>query len=234
MSGTPRDTERPVASRRGAELRLYALGIDEARELFAVPEDRRDQFRDLARSELGLAPQKDRSRLWAALFRHDPHGSPTRSSDPDAPTMDDVEAMLTGRHAGVDRNVARWRVTETLISAWAHDRLCLRAGPELVDAADFSLAILGAPAALGIRTLIDTPAMLPLLPLRGVRLGYVRGSVAEAMAQTYATHAPQLKEPDRRVLVTDLADWLGHYPEWAERAAEQGRPAPDLLTFAFS
>ena len=232
MAGTPRDTQPPGAGETGAELRLYALGIDEARDLFGVTEERRDDIRRLARSALGLEPPPQRTRLWAALFRDDPH-RPAGAADPDAPTMVDVEAMLSGRHVAPDRKAARWRLTEILVSSLAHDRLRLDAGPQLVDTTDFALASVGAPAGLGIRALIDTPATLPLLPLPGVRLGCVRGTVAEAMARTYATHAPLITRPECRALVDGLASWLRHYPEWAERAAHQGRPAPDLLTFAF-
>ncbi|SDB80328.1 hypothetical protein GA0111570_102116 [Raineyella antarctica] len=220
------------AGSSGGELRLYALGIDEVRDLFGAPEQRRAELRTLAHRALGLEPPPQRTRLWAALFRNDPHRPTT--TDPDQPSNEDVEAMLAGRYAPPERNAARWRLTETLVSALAHDRLRVAADPALVEATDFALACLGAPAALGIRTLVDTPAMLPLPPLPGVRIGYVRGAMAEAMAQTYATHAPQLKEPAPRALVAELAAWLAHYPEWAARAAHGGRPAPDLLTFAFA
>ena len=207
MAGTPRDTQPPGAGETGAELRLYALGIDEARDLFGVTEERRDDIRRLARSALGLEPPPQRTRLWAALFRDDPH-RPAGAADPDAPTMVDVEAMLSGRHVAPDRKAARWRLTEILVSSLAHDRLRLDAGPQLVDTTDFALASVGAPAGLGIRALIDTPATLPLLPLPGVRLGCVRGTVAEAMARTYATHAPLITRPECRALVDGLASWL--------------------------
>lgn len=229
MPGTPRTPDPPAAADGGTDLRLYALGIDEVRDLFGVPAERRDEVRELAREALGFEPPPQRTRMWAALFRHDPHRPAT---DPDSPTMDDVDAMLAGRHVPPDRNAARWRLAETLVGALAYDRLRLSASPALVDATDFSMACVGAPAALGIRTLVETPAMLPLLPLPGVRLGYVRGTVAAAMADTYATYAAEITEPERRALVDRLGSWLHHYPAWAERAAHQGRPAPDLLTFA--
>lgn len=230
MVGTPRLPEPPLGAGAGTELRLYAVGIDEARGLFGVPEERRDDLRALAREALGLEPPPQRTRMWAALFRHDPH-RPV-ATDPDAPTMADVEAMLAGGHVPPDRNPARWRLAEALVGSLAYGRLVLTASPQLIDATDFSLACLGAPAALGIRSLVDTPAMLPLPPLPGVRVGYVSGTVAAAMARTYAAHAAGITEPERRALADGLGAWLRHYPAWAERAAHLGRPAPDLLTFA--
>ncbi len=212
------------------ELRLYAIGIDEVRDLFGADEARREELRASAIDALGIVPEPRRTRLWAALFRTDPQPPP---ADPDQPTLADVDTMLTGRHVTPDRTVAAWRLAETMISALSWDRLRQQATFELIDATDFALACAGMPAALGIRMLIETSPMLPLPPLAGVRLGYLRGHVARTMGEELAAHAEGVSAPEQRALAHGLAEWLLRYPVWAQQARGAGRPAPDLLTFCF-
>jgi hypothetical protein len=214
------------------ELRLYAIGVDEVRDMFGAPADRAERLRSQAAAALTPAQNPTEhqgllSRL-GPIFRRVP-GTPVL--DPDDPTPEDLERILTGAYVPRERNVATWRVLEMLIkeNSWGATGVML-SGEEL-DTFDFALARGGVHAAGGLRHVLNTPTELPLRLPPGLSVGYHTGDQAIWMAESYRQALAEIEERDQRDLAYGLANWLDGFAPWARLAASQGRPAPDLVGF---
>lgn len=216
------------------ELRLYAIAIDEVRDMFGAPADLAARLRDQGHAALqpvGAAPAPEHHGLLSRLgpiFRRVP-GTPVL--DPGDPTPDDLERILAGAYVPAERNVATWRVLEVLIkeNSWGATGVMLTA--EELDTFDFALARGGVNAAAGLRHLLNTPTELPLRLPAGLLVGYHTGDEASWMAQSYRDALPEVEDRGQRDLAYGLANWLDGLPHWARVAASMGRPAPDLVGF---
>lgn len=214
------------------ELRLYAIGIDEVRDLFGAPGEAVERLREQVRT--ALAPQHPAERGGGLLsklgpiFRRVP-GAPVL--DPDDPVPEDVDRLLTGGYVPADRNAATWRVLEILIkaNAWGHTGLAMTG--EQLDDLDFTLAGGGVHSAAGLRHLLTRPTHLPLIPPPGLLVGYDSGDHATWMADSYREALAEIDAPDHRDTAYGLANWLDGFTQWAEVAAAMDRPAPDLVGF---
>lgn len=213
------------------ELRLYAIGIDEVRDMFGAPAELAQRLRYQGHAALAPAQPADRQGLLSRLgpiFRRVP-GTPVL--DPDDPTPEDLDRILAGAYVPADRNVATWRVLEVLIkeNSWGATGVML-SGEEL-DNLDFALARGGVNAAAGLRHLLNTSTELPLRLPRGLLVGYHTGDQAGWMAQSYRDALPEIEDREQQDLVYGLANWLDGFVPWARVAVTQGRPTPDLVGF---
>lgn len=213
------------------ELRLYAIGIDEVRDMFGAPVESAHRLRSQAHAALAPAQPADRQGLLSRLgpiFRRVP-GTPVL--DPDDPTPEDLDRILTGAYVPADRNVATWRVLEVLIkeNSWGATGVLL-SGEELDDL-DFALARGGVNAAAGLRHVLNTSTELPLRLPRGLLVGYHTGDQAGWMAQAYRDALPEIEDRDQQDLVYGLANWLDGFVPWTRVALTHGRPTPDLIGF---
>jgi hypothetical protein len=215
------------------ELRLYAIGIDEVRDMFGAPAETAERLREQARA--ALAPHHPAAERPGGLlsklgpiFRRVP-GAPVL--DPDDPLPEDVDRLLAGAYVPADRNAASWRVLELLIkeNSWGSTGLVLT-GEEL-DNLDFALARGGVHSAAGLRHLLNTPTQLPLIPPHGLLVGYHTGDQATWMAASYREALPEIEQPEHQNLTYGLANWLDGFSHWADIAPTLSRPTPDLLGF---
>lgn len=216
------------------ELRLYAIAIDEVRDMFGAPAERAVRLRDQGHAALQPAGQPHPpehqgllSRL-GPIFRRAP-GTPVL--DPGDPTPDDLERILAGGYVPAERNIATWRVLEALIkeNSWGATGVMLSA--EELDTFDFALARGGVNAAAGLRHLLNTSTELPLRLPPGLLVGYHTADEAGWMAQSYRDALPEIEVRGQQDLAYGLSNWLDGFPHWARVAASQGRPAPDLIGF---
>lgn len=216
------------------ELRLYAIAIDEVRDMFGAPADLAARLRDQGHAALqpasaAHAPEHQGllSRL-GPIFRRVP-GTPVL--DPGDPTPDDLERVLAGGYVPAERNVATWRVLEALVkeNSWGATGVVLSA--EELDTFDFALARGGVNAAAGLRHLLNTSTELALRLPAGLLVGYHTGEQAVWMAQSYREALPEVEDRGQRDLAYGLANWLDGLPHWARVAASLHRQAPDLVGF---
>jgi hypothetical protein len=213
------------------ELRLYAIGIDEVRDMFGAPAQLAERLRHQGHAALAPPPTAERQGLLSKLgpiFRRVP-GTPVL--DPDEPCPEDLDRILNGAFVPAERIVPTWRVLEMLIreNSWGATGVTL-SGEEL-DNVDFALARGGVHAAAGLRHLLNTPTQLPLWLPHGLLVGFHTGDQATWMAESYREAMPEIEDPDQQNLVYGLANWLDGFAYWPPVAASTGRPAPDLLGF---
>ncbi len=213
------------------ELRLYAIGIDEVRDMFGAPDQAVGRLREQARA--AFVPQQQPAGHTGGLlaklgpiFRRVP-GAPVL--DPEDPGPEDVDRLLAGGYVPADRNAATWRVLEVLIRANAWGSTALTLTGEQLDDLDFALARGGVHAAAGLRHLLTRPTELPLIPPPGLLVGFHTGDQATWMAASYREALTEIDEPHHRNIAYALANWLDGFSHWEEMAAAMDRPTPDLL-----
>lgn len=214
------------------ELRLYAIGIDEVRNMIGASPQEQERLRGLAHSLLGPAVGSGGgggllSKLGPIFKR--PPAAPVIA--PTQPVPQDVDVLLAGAYVAPDRLGATWRVLETLVqgSAWGSTLVSL--SPEALDELDFALASGGVSAAVGLHHLLNSPPSLTLLPVHGLTVGWHPYEKVLALAEAYRSALPQVKSQEQAELAAALAGWLDGFRGWAETADQVQRPAPDLLGF---
>lgn len=208
---------------------LYAVGIDEVRDLLGATPERAARVRPLADQ---LWPAREpaaqpaaRIGLWARLTgRGAQHGAP----DPTSPTPADIDAVLAGRFVGPDRAPATWRVLEGLVGRLAHASLDLDLDESGIESFDYALAKAGAPADAGLGRLLRSDARLGLTPVPGRAAAYVSHAAALRGA---ALLADLTVDEVHAALAERLRDFLGQLPALGERARAEGRPDPDVVAF---
>jgi len=213
-----------------ADLRLYALGIDEARAMWGADAGNEDELREiLQRAFPPAAEPAHRSVLGrlGSLLRTE-QAAPT--GNPSDPTSDDIDAFLAGDTPLPERVPAGWRIQETLVAgrAWGSTRLPWT--PQDVDDIDFALARGGVSAAVGLRHLFSSATQLSLVPVRGLTVGWHDHGRALAMGAAFREALAEVP-PQHQESVAALVTWLDGFGPWAEVATSLGRPVPDLLGF---
>lgn len=213
------------------ELRWYAIGIDEVRDMFGADEHRAAQLREIAAATLAPPePPKQRGLLGVLgpIFRRTPGSEPV---DPNAPVAADLDDQIAGHHPTPDRLVARWRLLEVLVHGGAWSTLRLELPGNLLNDVDFSLACVGVPTTLSLGTLLDDDLRTGLPALPGLRAGFCHHGRALARAEAYREAVDKISEPERSEVVGKLAAWLNGFPRWGELAPGLGRPEPSLVGF---
>lgn len=209
------------------ELRLYAVGIDEVRDIFGADAALADRLMAAAKVRwFDNIPEPRRGIL-------DKIGPLTKKAllpaTPDMPTRADAEALLAGRYVAPERTLPAWRLLEGWVSVLAHDTLRLPMSAPDLDQLDFDLVAAGMPAELAIERAFRHETRVPLRPLPGMRIGYAKHAQALATADALRRVGDDV-DPRSRGAADALRDWFAHYPcAWQDRATRDGRPAPDLV-----
>lgn len=211
-------------------VRLYAVGIDELRDLFSGSPETAARLRALAADAFAPSPTPPERRtllgkIGGPLMKR-PVGAPVRR--PGEPTASDLEALLAGHYLPPERLDAGW----ALVRLWLEDAAWGTFTKELdeasIDELDFALCGGGVEAQFSLRKLFNDRLALPLAAAAGSVSGYVRAGHALGMAEAYRAASGWL-DPARGELVGELAAWLGQFDGWAAAAVAAGRPAPDLV-----
>lgn len=208
-------------------LKLWAVGIDEVREIFSANPEVAERLRAaaVARFRTDLPRQRGLLGKLGPLLR--PATDPA-APRPGVPGSDDVEDLLAGRHIPPQRLGQAW----TLLEFWI-DTLSWGAGEWPLTTArlselDFDLARAGIPARYSVSDLFANGLGVSLSRCDNLAAGFVRAEQAHEMATAWAAGAPDL-EPANQQIATQLIEFLRHWPEWTALAAEHGRPEPDLV-----
>lgn len=212
-------------------LRLYAIAIDEVRDIHGGPQQYAEKLREEA-AQAFAPPEPERQpgllgRL-GPLFRRPPE---TPVVAPGTPPPDVVEAVLKGSHIPPDQLVAAWRTVETLVSrvAWGSTRLDVTR--RSLDELDFALARGGVTSNVGMHRLLDHGTQMNLLPVTGLVVGWQQHEFVLEMAEAYRKALPEVKTEERQEVLAALVKWLDGFAHWGQVAPELHRPAPDLVGF---
>lgn len=204
------------------ELRLFAIGIDDARDVFAAPPELAERLRVSAAPLVPEPPRRRRRDALGPLMR-----KPTLPPS-DVPLAADVENLLAGRFITPDRVQAAWMLVEHWLRdlSWGELRMSLTQFE--LDTWDFDLARAGMSSSFGIGRFFNEELGFPLRPLPGGQTGYVWHTQVVSAALAAEAVIGQLPEESAgrtRIFV----DWCNKFTPWAEEAAAVGRPAPDLV-----
>lgn len=208
-------------------VRLYAIAIDEVRDIFGASEGVSARLREVAAERFtGTSPSAPgRLGSLGPAFRRAPDAPVVR---PDVPSGSDVEALLAGRYVAPHRLTACWLLLEAWIDAIAWGS----AGREVTEAQlnefDFDLTRAGVPSRYGLRSLLTNGLGIALLPCPGLAAGWVSLGHAQSMTAAWRPAIPDLDEAHQEA-ATALLGWLDHFPGWVASAADQHRQPPDLV-----
>ena len=215
------------------ELRLYAVGIDEVRQMFGASDAEQQRLRDLAAAALAPPPVAAQAHgglltKLGPIFKRPPAAlvvSPTQ------PVPRDLEVLLAGAYVAPERTGATWRLLETLVQGTAWESTLLALSPESLDELDFALVRGGVTSAVGLRHLLMNPLGVQLLPVRGLTVGWHRHEQALAMATAYRSALPQVESREQQEMLAALVRWLDDFVGLPARVSTSARPVPDLIGF---
>lgn len=149
------------------ELRLFAISINDVRDIFGAHPALAARLRQLAATE--FAPP---ARARSLLDRIGPLLSRNRSVeiDPRQPLAGDVDALLSGGHIQYERLPQSWDLMLLWLTALATRSLSLTVHD--LDGLEFDLARAGLPSDFSLRQLAERELGIALRPLPGQVVGY--------------------------------------------------------------
>lgn len=207
-------------------MRLFALGIDQARDVFGASDQLAGRLRTVAGEKFArpVPAQKRRLRIFGPLHKRDDQ----LVIDPADPTPADLDALLQGRYLPPDRLPAAWRALELWFGDLAFGELDVPITKSEFDQLEFDLARVGLPSPFALGQLLQNDAALPIMSLPDMSVGYSKTAhvlnTAEALASAVDHLTPQHAAVARRFL-----SFLEQFPAWSRLAQQEARPEPDLL-----
>lgn len=208
-------------------LKLWAVGIDEVREIFSANPDVAERLRAAAAARFATDLPRQRGLLGklGPLLR--PANDPA-APRPGVPGPDDVEDLLAGRHIPPQRLATAWTLLEFWLGTLSWGCAEWPLTTDRLRDLDFDLVRAGIPARYSVGDLFANGLGISLARCESLAAGFVRADQARQLAEAWTAGAPEL-EPDDQATVTEFAEFLAHWPEWTALAAEHGRPEPDLV-----
>lgn len=206
---------------------LYAIAVDEVRDIFSADEAEAAALRAIAAERFSKERPSAPGLLGrlGPVFRR-PVDAPVRR--PGVPDGEDCERMLAGRHIPPERVTACWALLQAWLQAKAWSSHEGSADPAQVDAIDFDLTLAGVPADCSLRSLLGRDPGIALQPAPGMIAGYSRGGHVLAVVAAWEAALPSL-EPSHADSLAALLAWLGGFGEWTRAAAGANRQPPDLM-----
>lgn len=211
-----------------SSLQLYALGIDEFRDMFGASAELAIRLREAAARRFpSNAPTAAGllGKLGPVLRR--PVDAPV--TRPDYPNGNDVDALLAGRYLPPQRLAAGWALLEAWLAELARGTHHRDIAVTDLDDLDFALVRAGAGSQYGLRHLLTSDLAIPLLPCPGLAAGWVDHEHLAAMAAAWAAALDQLDE-HQQDLARPILAWLEQYPGWTAAAEAERRQPPDLVS----
>ncbi len=210
-------------------LRLYAIAIDEVRDIFGAPESTATALRAIAAHRFPAAPATSPGPLakLGPVFRRAPDAPVLR---PGVPSGSDVDTLLAGRYVPPHRLSACWALLEAFVESMAWGSTSQPVDETELNEFDFDLARAAVPSRYGLRQLLRADLGISMLPSPGIAAGFAHAEHVTAMAAVWRTGLPLL-EPGNQPMATSLLAWFDQYPRWSAAASDGSRPAPDLVAF---
>lgn len=208
-------------------LRLYAIAIDEVRDIFCAPGDIASTLRAVAAEKFASSGPAAPGLLGklGPVFRRAPDAPVVR---PGVPSGSDVEDMLAGLYVAPHRLSACWALLEAWIAALAWGSIGKEFTKTEFNEFDFDLARAAVPARYGVLDLVKTDLGIAMMTAPGLAAGYVRREHALAMAEAWRSAIGELGHANRSVAGSVLS-WLDGFPGWTAQAAQLHRQPPDLV-----
>jgi hypothetical protein len=210
-------------------LRLYAIAIDEVREIFGAPEETATALRAIAAHRFPAAPPTTPGLLakLGPVFRRAVDAPVLRDG---VPSGSDVDTLLAGRYVPPHRLSASWALFEAFVEAMAWGSTSQPVTESDLNDFDFDLARAAVPTRYGLRQLLRADLGISMLPCPGLAAGFAHADQVTAMAEAWRTGLPLLA-PANQPMAQSVLAWLDVFPEWAAQASRGSRPAPDLVAF---
>ena len=210
------------------ELRLYAIGIDEVRDVFRASPELAAELRRVAETAYPPKTTPPAPGLLGKLgpmFRR-PAGAPVVS--PDTPVEADVADLLAARFIRPERQPAAWRLLEAYIDAQAWGRHRLDLDVNRFNDLEFDLARAGLHPQFGLTRLVNNELRLPLQTYRGLSTGCIQHEQALQAASAWRNVLNHLSA-ENRAIAEPYAAWLAQFHHYGQMAPQKARPAPDLV-----
>lgn len=210
-------------------LRLHAISINEVRDLIGADPATR-AWAEAEAAVLLPPPAPARgflSRLFARRGTPQPPGSGATAGD--GPNPDDLDTLLSGRHAAPERAGVGWQLLEHLVTRRAWGTLGLSLDARAIADFDFALSLGGVPTDAALGRILRSPARLPLTPTPDVTVGYLPFTAVRQHGDLIA--AATIDDPGHAQIARTLAEFLARLPDWAIEAERNGRAAPDVIAF---
>ncbi len=210
-------------------LRLYAIAIDEVREIFGAPESTATALRAIAAHRFPATPATAPGLLakLGPVFRKAPDAPVLR---PGVPSGSDVDTLLAGRYVPPHRLSASWALFEAFVEAMAWGSTSQSISESALNEFDFDLSRAAVASRYGLRQLLRADLGISMLPPPGLAAGFAHADHVTAMAAAWREGLPRL-EPTNQPIATSLLGWFGQFPGWSAEASGASRPAPDLVAF---
>ena len=210
-------------------LRLYAIAIDEVREIFGAPESTATALRAIATHRFPAAPATAPGLLakLGPVFRRAPDAPVLRTG---VPSGSDVDTLLAGRYVPPHRLSACWALFEAFVEAMAWSSTSQPVSETELNEFDFDLSRAAVPSRYGLRQLLRADLGIPMLPFPGLAAGFAHADHVTAMTRAWRTGLPLLA-PGNQPIGQSLLAWLEQYPEWTTNAPGNHRAQPDLVAF---
>ncbi|MFZ2625386.1 MAG: hypothetical protein WAX29_09140 [Propionibacterium sp.] len=211
-----------------ATMLLFTIGIDEVRDLFGAGPDLAARLRTLSAPFLSSGEPDHHGSRRARRARR-PASPPHAAASTRALDTAELEELIAGRYVEPGRLGAAWQMVTVWLDDLSWDRARLDATPEQLSDWDFQLAVAGLASEFGLARLEGRDAQIPLLPGRGLRVGYVHRNHVLASWRHIEQCLPALEE-NTRTAIAPVTELLGRFGQWTAAAHAEGRPEPDLFT----
>lgn len=210
------------------ELGLYAIGVDEVRDVFRASPELAAEFRRIAAA--AYPPQTTPAApgllgKLGPLFRRPAGAAIVR---PDTPVEVDVADLLAGRYIRPERQPAAWRLLESYVDARAWSRHRIDLDVNRFNDLEFDLARAGLHPQFGLTRLVNNELRLPLQTYRGLSTGCIQHDQALLAASAWRNVLNHLSA-ENRAIAEPYAAWLAQFHHYGQMAPQKQRPLPDLV-----
>ncbi len=200
-------------------LRLFAININDVRDIFGANAELAARLRDIAAQH--FAPKRSDRPL---LGRIGPLFSRQRATEVDTrhPLSGDVEAMLCGGHLSPERLPQCWQLLLLWLEALSAQHLAMTI--DGLEDIEFELARAGLPSTFSLRSLAARQLGTALRPVEGQVVGYSKHDhVVEAGIHLHEVHDSAGEEFRAATTFIEPLLWL------IEGIAERPQQALDLV-----
>ena len=169
---------------------LYAIAIDDVRDIFGASPELAEELREAART--AFPPEKPRRRGFLPLIKPE-------VVDIHRPSADDLSVLLSGGFVPPERMVPSWRLFHALLDHRAADHQAVEIAPGELDAIEFDLSRNGLDSHYSLRRLAARELGIPLRGIDGGLIGYAKHTHVVETAEALRAVLPDVEPRTREV-----------------------------------